>query len=317
MSSGHVHVGIDISKDVLDVACIPGDMAWRVGNDEEGIKELVGKLREMAPALVVMEATGGYEILPAALLSHDGLPVVVVNPRQVRDFAKAAGILAKTDRLDAKVLARFGEAMKPTLRPIPDLQQQELSDLVLRRRQLVTMIVAEKNRLEKAKKAVRDSILKHLSWLEKELGNLDKGLEDKIKSSPVWQEKNDLLRGVKGVGPIFAATIIADVPELGRLNRKEIAALVGVAPLNRDSGTMRGHRRIWGGRSRVRTVLYLATLSAIRFNNVIFSFYQRLVTKGKAKKVAITACMRKFIVILNTMLKTGAPWNDMLVAENP
>lgn len=312
-----MHVGIDISKEALDVACIPGDLVWRVGNDEEGIKELAGKLREMAPALVIMEATGGYEVLPAALLSHEGLPVVVVNPRQVRDFAKAAGILAKTDRLDAKVLARFGEAMKPTPRAIPDLQQQELSDLVLRRRQLVTMIVAEKNRLEKAKNTVRDSILKHLTWLEKELANLDKGLEDMIKSSPVWQEKNDLLRGVKGVGPVFAATIIADVPELGRLNRKEIAALVGVAPLNRDSGNMRGHRRIWGGRSRVRTVLYLATLSAIRFNKVIFSFYQRLVAKGKAKKVAVTACMRKFIVILNTMLKTGSPWNDMLVAENP
>jgi transposase len=306
-----VFVGIDVAKANLDVGCYPQKMVWQVPNSEEGLVGLVCRLRELKPTLIVLEASGGYEVLPVAELSKSGLPVVVVNPRQVRDFAKAVGVLAKTDRLDATILARFAATVKPEQRPLPDEAARQLGDLVTRRKQLVGMLVAEKNREQNTLGEVKASIKRHLAWLEKELADADKNLGNMLKNSPVWQEKNDLLRSFKGVGPVLAATLIADLPELGTLNGKEIASIVGVAPLNHDSGTHKGYRHIFGGRARVRTALYLATLSAVRFNRAIKEFYQRLVERGKVKKVALVACMRKFLVILNSLMKNSKHWDPV------
>jgi transposase len=300
-----------VAKGWLDVAQRPGGEAWRVTNDERGIADLVARLKALRPTLVLLEATGGMEIPAVAALAAAGLDAVVVNPRQVRQFAGATGRLAKTDAIDAQVLAQFGEAVQPEVRPLPDTATQELAALVARRRQLIEMLTAEKNRLRLATKKVRRNIEAHIRWLEGELLDLDDGLGDVIRSSPVWRERDDLLRSVPGVGPVLSSVLLAHLPELGRLNRKEIAALAGVAPLNRDSGQFRGRRTVWGGRSQVRAALYMAALVATRFNPAIRAFYQRLGAAGKPKKVALTACMRKLLTMLNAMARHQTPWQTM------
>jgi transposase len=262
----------------------------------------------------VLEASGGYEQEAAATLASAGLPVVVVNPRQVRDFAKATGQLAKTDRLDALVLARFAEAVKPEIRPLPDAATEELRLLLVRRSQVIGMIAAEKNRLKTAVPAVRKHIKAHIAWLEGQRDDLDAELRGRLKASPIWREKEQLLRGVAGIGPVASLTLLAALPELGTLSRKEIASLAGLAPIARDSGTLRGKRTIWGGRARVRQGLYMATVSATKHNPVIRAFYQRLIAAGKPPKVALTACMRKLLTILNAMLRTNAPWQPARAA---
>ena len=308
MRPSNVYVGIDVAKERLDVAQRPSLEGWRVANDERGIAELVARLVQLKPALVVLEATGGMELPLVGALAAAGLPVVVINPRQAREFAKATGRLAKTDAIDAQVLAHFAEAVRPQLRPLPDAAAQELSALMTRRRQLIEMLTAEKNRLRAAARAVRPDIQEHIHWLERRLADLDGDLSQTIRSSDIWREKDDLLQSAPGVGPVVSTTLLADLPELGALNRKEIAALVGVAPLNRDSGTLRGRRTVWGGRSKVRSALYMATLVATQRNPVIRIFYQRLLSAGKPKKVALTACMRKLLTILNAMIRSRTPW---------
>ncbi len=303
-----VFVGVDVSKARLDVALLSGER-WSETNDETGIERIVVRLRELKPERVVLEATGGFEVPLVAALALVGLPVVVANPRQVRDFARAVGQLAKTDAIDAQVLARFAEAIKPEPRPPIDAATQELAAIVARRRQLVEMVTAESNRRASARsRAIRERIEKHLAWLRKELGDVDRDLRRAVRESPAWREADDLLQSVPGVGPVVSQTLIAELPELGRLDRKAIAALVGVAPLNRDSGTYRGARRVWGGRSKLRPALYMAALVAVRHNPVLRTFHQRLVTRGKAPKVALTACMHKLLTILNAMLRTRTEW---------
>lgn len=308
MNPSRIYVGIDVAKDRLDVAQRPGTEAWSASNDDRGIADLVARLKTLRPALVILEATGGIELPLVGALAAAGLPVVVVNPRQVREFARATGRLAKTDAIDAQVLARFAEAVQPALRPLPDAATQQLSNLVTRRRQVMEMLTAEKNRLRTTAPAVRDHVKEHILWLERSLSDLDKELEQAIHSSDIWRAQDDLLQSAPGVGPVLSTTLLAELPELGTLNRKEIAALVGVAPLNRDSGTLRGRRTVWGGRSQVRAVLYMAALVATRFNPVIRAFYQRLQAAGKPKKVALTACMRKLLTILNAMMRHQIPW---------
>jgi transposase len=308
MASPPVFVGIDVSKAQLDIALRP-EGGFRVPHTEAGIGQLVDRLRRVGPALIVLEATGGLELPLTGGLAAAGLPVLVVNPRQIRDFAKASGQLAKTDTLDAQLLAHFAAAMRPTPRPLPDEQAQALAALLARRRQLIEMLVAEKNRLAGARPAIRKSLQAHIAWLAHEVAQTETDLTQAIRQSPVWREKEELLRSTPGVGPVLCTTLLANLPELGTLTRKQIAALVGVAPLNRDSGTLRGKRTVWGGRAQVRTALYMATLVATRFNPVIQAFYQRLCAVGKAKKVALTACMRKLLTILNAMLKHRTPWH--------
>ena len=309
MEQEPVFVGIDVAKDRVDVALRPSGDVWEVAYDESGVSALVSRLQSLQPSSVVLEATGGLELPLAAALTAASLPVAVVNPRQVRDFAKATGRLAKTDALDAQVLAHFAEAVRPEVRPLPDSETQELHSLTTRRNQVVAMLVAEKNRLGRANRAVRPRIQSHIQWLEQELSGLDDDLQKTLRRSPVWREKDDLLRSVPGVGQQLSLTLLSHLPELGTLDRKEIAALVGVAPMNRDSGTMRGRRTVSGGRARVRAVLYMGALVASRHNPGIRSFYQRLLASGKAKKLAITACMRKLLTILNAMAKSGQHWN--------
>ena len=304
-----VFIGIDVSKAQLDICVRPLARRESLANDEVGVRTLVKEVRELQPALIVLEATGGVERQVVRALASEELPVVVVNPRQVRDFAKATGRLAKTDRIDAEVLARFGEAVPPELRPLPDVCSQELRALVVRRRQITEMIVAERNRLSGASKRVRKRIDAHIRWLEAELDRADKDLDQNIAQSPIWREKEDLLKSVPGIGPVISRTLLAELPELGRFNRKQIAALVGVAPLNWDSGIFRGRRAIWGGRSAVRAALYMAALVASRRNAVIQDFYRRLRHTGKAPKVALVACMRKLLTILNAMIKHKAHWS--------
>ena len=304
-------VGIDVSKDRLDVAVRPTGEAWQVSHDSRGISGLVERLGELAPQLVVLEATGGMEMALAGELAASKLAVAVVNPRHVRDFARAAGKLAKTDALDAQVLAHFAEAMRPDSRPLPDAASQELRALVARRRQLVEMITAEKNRLRTAARRIRPKVQEHIHWLEESLVDLDRDMEDFMRSSPMWRDKDQLLRSTPGVGPVVSMTLLSDLPELGALNRGEIAALVGVAPFNRDSGALRGKRKVWGGRRQVRAALYMAALVATRYNPVLRDFYQRLCDAGKPKKVALTACMRKLLTILNVMVKHNRHWNPV------
>ena len=304
-------VGIDVSKAQVDVAVRPTGKRWTLPYDETGIEGLIPQIVDLEPALVLLEATGGLELPLVAALAAAALPVVVVNPRQVRDFAKATGTLAKTDTLDAAVLAHFADAVRPEVRPLRDAETQVLNSLTARRHQVMTMLVSEKNRLGSAIGAVSPRIEAHIAWLEQELSDLDKGLRQTLRQSPVWREKDDLLRTVPGVGEQLSLTLLANLPELGTLNRREIAALVGVAPYNRDSGTRRGKRAVWGGRSRVRAVLYMGALVATRHNPAIRDFYQRLLASGKPKKLALVACMRKLLVILNSMLKNGSPWCDM------
>lgn len=313
MEVGSIFVGIDVSKERLDVAMRPSGARESATNDKDGIEALVKRLREVQPSLIVLEASGGLERSVTRALTSAELPVVVVNPRQVRDFAKATGQLAKTDRIDALVLARFGEAVRPALRPLPDEVTLELRALIARRRQITEMIVAERNRLSGASKGVRKRIDAHIRWLEAELDRADKDLDQSIGQSPIWRHNEDLLRSVPGIGPVISRCLIAELPELGELNRKQIAALVGIAPLNRDSGTLRGRRSIWGGRAAVRAVLYMAALVASKHNGVIQAFYKRLRNAGKAPKVALVACMRKLLTILNSMLKHKTRWSENIL----
>lgn len=309
MKQKPVYVGIDVSKATLDIAIRPDNEHWTIGNTATAINKLVRRLKAFLPDLIVLEATGGIESLVVAALGAASLPVVVVNPRQVRDFAKATGRLAKTDILDAQVLALFAERVRPTPRPLPDKEAQELSALIARRRQYITMITAERNRSSRASPSVQSEIAEHVDWMKDKLKKLDEELAQILQRSPLWRAREKLLRSVPGVGPVLTMTLLAELPELGSLDRKQIASLVGVAPLNRDSGVLRGKRTAWGGRAPIRTALYMAAIVATRFNPVIRSFYDRLCAAGKAKKVAITACMRKLIVILNAMLKHHTVWN--------
>ena len=308
MDQEKVYVGIDVAKANMDIAVYPSGKQWSFGNDEKGINQAVTRLCELSPELIVMEATGDIELPLTAALTVAGLPMVVINPRQVRDFARAMGRLSKTDTIDAQVMAYFAATVQPKPRPMPDAQTQELSAILARRRQVIEMIVAERNRLGIANEAVKEGIQDHIAWLEKELADINNNLTRIIQKSPIWREKDELLRSVPGVGPVLSVTLLADLPELGTLNRRQIAALVGVAPLNRDSGTFRGKRRVWGGRAKVRAVLYMATLVATRHNAVIRAFYQRLYTAGKEKKAALTACMRKLLTILNAVIRSRTPW---------
>jgi transposase len=305
-------VGIDVSKLQLDVCCLSSEeRSGTIPNEPAAIAKFVVEMQEEQPVLIVLEATGGLEMLVSSALAVVGLPVVVVNPRQVRDFARASGLLAKTDKLDARVLAQFGRVMNPTPRSIPDECAQQLQALMARRRQILDMITAENNRLSLSPRPVREDIRKHITWLQRRLKQIDKDLDGAVRNSPIWREKDNLLKSVPGVGPVLSMTLLANLPELGTLNRRKIAALVGVAPFNRDSGTLRGRRTIWGGRSAVRAVLYMATLSAVRFNPVIRQFHERLKAAGKAPKVALTACMRKLLVILNAVIRNERPWQPV------
>jgi transposase len=307
-------VGIDVAKAWLDLAVRPSGMQWRIANAETELPALVARLGTLAPQLVVLEATGGYERNVVAALATAGLPVVVINPRQVRDFAKATGRLAKTDQLDAHILAHFAEAVHPEPRPLSDVATQQLAALLERRNQLVVMLTAEKNRQQQAVTNVRPLIEAHIAWLTAALDELNRDLDTALRASPLWREREELLRSVPGVGPILALTLLADLPELGSLGHKQLAALVGVAPLNRDSGSLRGKRLIWGGRARVRSALYMSALSAVRYNSVLRAFWTRLREQGKPPKVALVACMHKLLTILNAMLKHQTPWQPARVA---
>ncbi len=310
MKSGSLYVGIDVSKATLDVAFGADGELVQVTNDEAGIKDLVARLAKAAPELVVLEATGGYESLVAAAVAGKDIPVAVVNPRQVRDFAKATGVLAKTDRIDARVLARFAEAVRPEPRPLPTPEARELEEFLNRRRQIVDMLTMEKNRLAIAATAqMKKSLTKHIAWLEEALRRANDDIDKAVRASSAWREHEDLLRSVPGIGPVSARTLLAELPELGALNRKQIAALVGVAPLNRDSGTMRGTRSCWGGRAVIRQVLYMATLAAVRRNPRIKAVYAALRARGKKHKVAMVACMRKLLTVLTAMVREKRHWS--------
>lgn len=309
------YVGIDVSKNELEVAVLPETKTKRWPNTEEGIDRLVAYLKGISPTLIVMEATGGLENLCAAALGAENLLVAVANPRHVRDFAKATGKLAKTDSIDAFVIARFGEAVRPKARKLQPTELQDLKDLTARRRQIIQMLTAEKNRLCRASKWTRGGIQEHIVWLEKHLNELDNELKEAIKKSPIWREQDALLRTVPGVGPVLSFTLLAMLPEIGSLNRRQIAALVGIAPLNRDSGQFRGKRFIWGGRARIRSALYMATVAATRCNAAIREFYLRLCAAGKAPKVAITACMRKLLTMLNAIIRAHIRWSEARMAN--
>jgi transposase len=316
MTTTTAFVGIDIAKAAFVVVCRPGETSWTASNDLAGIAAAVERMRALAPTLVVLEATGGYETALVAALAAAALPVVVANPRQVRDFAKATGQLAKTDHVDAQLLALFAERVQPTPRPLPDAALQHLEALMTRRRQLLDMVTAERHRLEHAAGPIRRDIRQHLRWLERRVAAVDRDLDDTIQKSPVWRTKEDLLRTAPGVGPVVSRPLLVQLPELGQLNRKQIAALVGVAPFARDSGTLRGRRAVWGGRASVRTVLYMGTLVAARCNPAIRGFYGRLVAAGKPKKVALIACMRKLLTILNAMVRTNTAWHHISELES-
>ncbi len=308
-------VGIDVAKAELVVAVRPAG-AWSCANDEAGIRDLVTRVAALAPQLVVLEATGGYEMPAVGALSAAGLPVVIANPRQVRDFAKATGQLAKTDRVDAAILALFAERVRPTPRPLPDAAAQNLESVLTRRRQLLEMLQAERNRLQlavgRAQHAVKKSLKKHIAYLERELAMTDTDLAQLVRESPAWRARDELLQTAPGIGTVVSQTLLAELPELGRLNRRAIAKLVGVAPMNRDSGQWRGRRMIHGGRASVRAALYMAALVAVRWNPVIRRFYQRLVAAGKPKKLALLASARKLLTILNEMVRTGRPWTPAI-----
>lgn len=308
METGPLYVGIDVSKAQLDVAERPSGERAVIPHTEQDIAALVEQLGARRPACVVLEATGGLQAPLASALAIAGISVAVVNPRQVRDFARATGQLAKTDAIDAQILARFAEAVRPAPRPLPDEATQAFSALLTRRRQLIEMLVAEQHRMRTAPRPIQRQIQAHLTWLKQQLAMLDEDLTHRIQATPLWREQEDLLRSVPGIGPVVSRTLLGELPELGRLTHKQIAALVGVAPLNRDSGSLRGRRIIWGGRAVVRGVLYMSAVVAARRNPIIKAFYQRLRTAGKAPKVALVACMRKLVTILNAMVKHRTPW---------
>ena len=309
MAGTLVFVGIDVAQATLEVAVRPTGEAWQADNDEVAFGDLVERVRALKPSLIVLEATGGIHLPVVAALAAAKLPVVALNPRQVRDFAKATGKLAKTDRIDAQVLAHFAEAVRPEVRALPDAATQELAILVARRRQLMEMRVAEQNRSRGAPARIRSQIREHIEWLNRQMDDLDRDIDQRVRSSRVWRERDDLVRSTPGVGPVLSATLLADLPELGTVSHKAIAALVGLAPLNQDSGKKRGKRVCWGGRATVRAALYMATLVATRRNPVIRDFYQRLLAIHKPKKLALTACMHKMLIILNAMVRRQARWS--------
>jgi len=306
-----IYIGIDVAKDRLDVHVLPSGQAFAVARDGEGLAALVARLAAARPSLIVLEATGGFETVVAAALGAAHLPLAVVNPRQIRDFARAIGRLAKTDALDAEVIALFAERVHPEPRPLADAEAQALAELVARRRQIVEMMTAERNRRQRlGSQRMRKSVDRLLAALQQELSALEADLDDAVRGTPAWREAEDLLTSVPGVGDKLARTLIADLPELGQLDHKQIAALVGVAPINRDSGTRRGTRTTWGGRAKVRAVLYMAALVAAHHNPVLAGFYRRLLAAGKAKKLALTAVMRKLLTILNAILRDRRPWQN-------
>lgn len=315
MAQQPVFIGIDVGKDWFDVAQHTGEEVRRFSNNELGILELVAHLETVRPNLVVLEATGGFEFPAAAALAAATIPVVIANPRQTRDFAKSTGRLAKTDTIDARGLALFAARVRPHVRELPTEEARTLGAIVARRRQIIDMITAEKNRLGFALKPVQKGIEKHIRWLERQLHDVDQDLDFTIRSSPLWAAKSDLLQSVPGVGPNLSRTLIAELPELGRLSHKQIAALVGVAPISKDSGKMRGKRMIWGGRASVRSALYLSVWSAAKWNPVIRLFHDRLRANGKPPKVAQVACMRKLLTILNAMVRDGQSWDPSIPLE--
>lgn len=301
-------VGIDVSKEHLDVAVESDPKIKQFSNDQQGVDALVKHMKSLAPALIVIEATGGFETMAASSLYEAGLPPVIVNPRQIRDFAKSVGILAKTDAIDARVICRFGRAVKPEPRPVKDHDSAELTAQVTRRRQIVKMLVAEQNRLKMASKRNKKDIQAHIKWLKKRLKLIDGHIRKQIEKSPVWRYNDDILQSMPGIGPSTSAKLLSGIPELGEINQKAVAMLIGLAPLNRDSGKFKGCRRIWGGRSHVRAGMYMATLTAIRCNPIIRDFYQRLTGSGKPHKVALTACMRKLLITANAMVRDQTKW---------
>jgi transposase len=313
-SSSTTHwVGIDVSKATLDVCVQPTGAQWQAPNTPDGRDALVEQLAVLTAERIVLEASGGYEALVVAALASRQLPVVVVNPRQVRDFARATGQLAKTDRIDAQVLARFGEALRPEIRAMPDATTRAVRALVSRHRQLQEMLTMEQNRLvnaavQDAPEPLRDQLGEHIDWLRRQLRDVDDELRHELEASPVWRARENLLRTIPGIGPVTSATLLSQVPELGQLDGKAIAKLVGVAPLNRDSGTLRGTRHVWGGRAGVRAVLYMAALVATRCNQPIRDFYTRLRAAGKPAKVALVACMRKLLLLCNSLIRSNSPW---------
>lgn len=304
-------VGIDVAKAKLDVALTPTAPVFTVANTEAGLAPLMTQLQELAPTRIVVEATGGYDLPLVRALVEAALPVIVVNPRHVRAFAKATGQLAKTDAIDARLLALFASRVQPALRAHPDAATTELAALLARRRQLIEMMTAEKHRRARATPAIRQTIQAHLTWLERQLASLDTELTQRIQQSPIWHEQAERLQSVPGVGPVMSRTLLADLPELGTLTRRQLAALVGVAPFNRDSGTWRGRRSCWGGRNTVRTALYMATLVATKCNPIIKACYQRFLAGGKRKKVALVACMRKLLTILNAIVRHRTKWQEI------
>ena len=308
MESAAIFVGIDVAQARLDIAVRPTGEQWTSPHEEAGIAALVTRLQELGPTLVVLEATGGRELALAGALAAAQVPTAIVTPRQVRDFAKAVGQLAKTDALDAQVLARFAEAIRPEPRALPDAQAQELAALLTRRRQVIAMLTAEHQRLSTTLPAVRPRVQQHVQWLREELRALAAELAERIRTSPLWREHEALLRTVPGVGPVLALTLLAHLPELGTRDRKPIAALVGLAPLPADSGTRRGRRGVWGGRAQVRATLYMSTLVAVKHNPVLRRFYERLLAAGKPKKLALVASMHKLLLILNALLRQRTPW---------
>ena len=311
-SDRELFVGIDVSKGDVAVSVHGQDKGWQFHNDAEGFVQLIAALRPLSPTLIVVEATGGYELVMVAELCAAGLPVAVVNPTRVRRFAESLGQLAKTDRIDARIIAHFASVARPPVRTLHSEDEEYLGGLVERRRQIIVMLTAEKNRLYTSPLRLRADVKEHVEWLEGKLKELDDELSDLIRRSPIWREKEALLRSVPGIGPVTAVTLLADLPELGTLNRQKIAALAGVAPFNKDSGVKRGKRRIFGGRASVRRTLYMAALAATKFNPIIRAFYESLIRRGKEKKVALTACMRRLLVILNAMLRKNEAWRYAL-----
>jgi transposase len=311
MDKAPLFVGIDVAKHRLEIHVRPSGESFTIDHDDESVAALVERLGALTPALIVLEATGGLEVRLAAALAAAGLPVAVVNPRQVRAFARATGRLAKTDRLDARAIAHFAEAVRPPVRPLPDEATRHLGALVARRRQLLEMLVAERNRRQAAAPALHGRIDAHLRWLEEALVEIERDLDGAVRGSALWRAKEELLRSVPGVGPVSARTLLAELPELGSLTRRQAAALVGVAPFSRDSGKMRGKRTIWAGRAALRACLYMAAVAAARGSNpALAGFYRRLRLAGKPAKLALTACMRKLVVVLNAMLRTNTTWQQ-------
>lgn len=310
-----IHVGIDVSKAHLDIDTYPDAAPKRYANDEPGRLAACIQLQTLAPPLIVVEATGGLESPIVGLLAANGLAVAVINPRQARDFAKAIGVLAKTDQVDACMLARFAQAIKPPVRSLKPEEAQALDAVLTRRRQIVEMVTAESNRQSSASAKVAKQIRQHITWLEKRLDESNDDLDNMIRTSPLWQHRAEVMQSIPGVGRVTATMFLADLREIGTLSRREISALVGVCPYSRDSGSFRGRRTIWGGRARVRAALYMAAIVASRYNPVIKAFYEKLTRAGKAKKVALVACMRKLLVIMNTMLKNDTAWNPQIATS--